>query len=77
MKKRLLEWLFINVLRARWIVSEEENAEGELGLRILGVNLFYYKWPDPMLAGYKWRFAEKREFGEVIRSRVVASRSKN
>jgi len=38
MKKRLLEWLFINVFRARWIVAEEENAEGELGLRILGVN---------------------------------------
>ena len=65
MKNKILNYVFINLLRARWIVGEEN----ELGLRIMGVNLIYYKWPEPMMSESKeWRFAEKREFGETIRS---------
>lgn len=59
------------VLRARWIVSlpHEGSPGGEMGLRVGGVNLWYYKWGDPMVAnGIPWRFANKREFGEVVRS---------
>lgn len=58
--KRIIFWL----LHPRWIV----NDAGELGIRVLGVNLWYYKWPEPMLADYGWRYAEKREFGECVKS---------
>lgn len=65
------KWFFTNVLRARWVV----NNDGELGLRIMGQNLWYYKWPEPMVEttgtddeGY-WQFANKREFGETVKSR--------
>ena len=65
--QKLIEWFVIDVLRARWVVTDgngEECEDGEFGLRIAGVNLWYYKWPEPMIAtSYKWRFAEKREFG--------------
>lgn len=67
MKKFFVE----RVMKARWIVS----LYGELGIRVFGINLWYYKWPDPCLfdsndSEYKhgWRYAEKREFGEVIKS---------
>lgn len=65
MKNKLLNYIFINLLRSRWIAGEEN----ELGLRIVGVNLIYYKWPEPIVSDSdKWRFAGKREFGEIVRS---------
>lgn len=61
-------WVVEKVCRPRWIVSDSDN-EGELGVRICGVNCWYYKWPDPMFSNNRlWHYAEKREFGEVIKS---------
>ena len=65
MKKFIVE----RIMKARWIV----NTDGELGIRICGINMWYYKWPEPMVAetgcdGGSWRYADKREFGEVIHS---------
>ena len=60
----ILNFIFCRVLRARWI----KDSENCLGLRIAGVNLIYYKWPDPTVSVEPgWSFAEKREFGESIR----------
>lgn len=65
----LREFIVNRVFRARWIVS----GDGEMGIRILGINLWYFKWSDPIVGGedasYKnWREAKKREFGEVVKS---------
>ena len=75
--KRAWIWFVLNVLRPRWIV----NGIGEMGLRILGVNLYYYKWPEPLVyerypngstgdsdAARRWRVAHKREFGETVQT---------
>ena len=61
-----------HILQPRWIVSLEER---ELGFRIFGVNCWYFKWEDPMIENAEteqrpWRFARKREFGEVITSQL-------
>lgn len=54
-----------HAIRPKWIVDHD----GCLGLRIFGVNLVYYKHPEPMVSFLGgWRTAEKREFGEVVRS---------
>lgn len=57
------------ILRPRWIVNEY----GEMGIRILGVNCYYYKYDTPMIYETdpfthppKWRVAYKREFGETV-----------
>ena len=55
------------ILRPRWIV----NDVGDLGLRVGGLNFWYYKWPDPTVGGYEnWRVMNKREFGESIVSKM-------
>lgn len=65
-------WFVVRFGKPIWVVGTDERAEfhnvGELGLRVFGVNFWYYKWPTPMLnmSGH-WRVMEKREFGEVIR----------
>lgn len=64
----LLKDIFVeDILQARWII----NNNGELGIRILGLNLWYYKWNTPIISykdEYKsWRVIRKREFGEVIK----------
>lgn len=61
-----IAWL----LRARWIV----NSGGEMGIRVLGVNLFYYKYDTPIIYGAQgecsgWRPVFKREFGECVISK--------
>ena len=73
-------WMFIINFtgRPRWVVNED----GEMGIRIFGVNLWYYKWETPLIAWdwvrsegeekseyANWRYAEKREFDEVVRSK--------
>lgn len=71
-KKTLTEWFVENIMKAQWIV----NSNDELGIRVFGINLWYYKYSEPMISENgigkegKWRFAEKREFGEVIHSRI-------
>jgi hypothetical protein len=64
------------VMKPRWIV----NVNDELGIRILGINFWYYKWPDPIINGTDeyatWRIADKREFGEVIHSNYGFNRNK-
>lgn len=80
-KDKLFNWLINDVLKARWIVSvpdqDANEAEtndfdrfgGELGLRIGGINLWYYKYSDPMVTvSRRWRQATKREFGDTIHS---------
>lgn len=67
-----IQWIFINVLRARWIVGTGEECNRELGLRIMGVCMFYYKYPTPLICVYnppEYRIAEFREFGETIKSK--------
>lgn len=54
--------------KPRWIVSDQ----GELGVRVLGINYFYYKDNPPMPSQAKWRFANKREFGEVVRAKLLS-----
>lgn len=63
--KKLIFWL----LKPRWIVEDD----GSMGLRLcrLGLNLIYYKWPEPMIGTQPYRFAEKREFGETVKSEAV------
>lgn len=73
MLKKVLEFIFVRVLRARWIVGTTANEnQGEMGLRIMGVNLWYYKWSEPMIVPnsneYGWKVARKREFGETVKS---------
>lgn len=65
---RVKQFFVTHILRAKWIVTAEDEGPGELGIRVLGINLWYYKWTDPMLANYAWRRARKREFGDVVKS---------
>jgi hypothetical protein len=69
MKKFLIEKL----MRPRWIV----NNRGELGIRVLGINFWYYKRAVPMIALKKdkilWQEAVDREFGIVIKSQMKLS----
>ena len=66
-------WFVDKILRPKWIVNEY----GEMGIRILGVNCYYYKWDTPLIYEIhpgdnplpKWRIAYKREFGEAIISK--------
>lgn len=60
---KFVQW----AVRPKWIVGFSED-DAELGIRIMGVNFYYYKWPEPMLADYPWKYAVKREFGESIKS---------
>lgn len=64
-KKTIVE----TMLKPRWII----NRTGELGIRVCGINMWYYKHDIPMIAECsddfgEWRVIEKREFGEVILS---------
>lgn len=63
---------FIWFSNAKWIVSTDSEP-GELGIRIFGLNLWYYKWQTPMAATRGWRVADKREFGEAIKSTATIS----
>lgn len=70
-KYRFRKWLFNKVLKPIWII----NGDEELGLRILGTNLWYYKHPTPMIAETgcskgTWKTTRKREFGEVVLSAI-------
>lgn len=66
---RMMRFLVAKVIRPRWIVATSPpEARGEMGILILGVPCFYYKWQEPMYAEYTWRLARKREFGETVRS---------
>lgn len=55
------------ILKPRWIANEDN----ELGLSIRGIQFYYYKWSDPTIKFHsKYRIMEKREFGEVIESKI-------
>lgn len=68
----------------RWIVGTGEGNKNELGVEIDGHAYFYYKHPGAMYVpdaqsrdvkpedSYTYREATKREFGEVILSRLCA-----
>lgn len=68
--RRLIAWM----LRPKWIV----NDDGEMGVRVWGVNFYYYKYDTPLIYNphqhddgrpMTWRYAWKREFGECVISR--------
>jgi hypothetical protein len=70
----MLKWFVEKIVRPIWIVNEY----GEMGIRIFGVNCYYYKWETPLIyinnPGVderipKWTIARKREFGECVISR--------
>lgn len=74
----MAQFVFNEILGTRWIVSQS----GELGIRVCGVKFWYYKWPDPMVhvfstSDYKYRVANKREFGEVVKSKPTYSTYSN
>jgi len=69
----VIKFIIDRLIKPRWIVGIGEDNYGELGIRIFFVNLWYYKWPDPMYISssykpYAWRMADKREFGETVKS---------
>ena len=72
----MTKWLIEKILHPRWIVSIDDGEEtGELGLRIFGINFWYYKWPEPMMSPERgYRIANKREFDEVVYSRDYISK---
>jgi len=58
----IIKFFVEKIMRPTWIINSHE----EMGIRVLGINLWYYKWPDPTIFNsgeYKiWRIAAKREF---------------
>jgi hypothetical protein len=64
----MIKFFVEKIMKARWIV----NSSGEMGIRIFGINMWYYKWPEPLVGNSDdntyWRVADKREFGETIKS---------
>lgn len=59
----IIIWLF----QIKWIVSQEDYS---LGIRICGISFWYYKYSDPMASKQNYQIASKREFGEIIKSRI-------
>lgn len=63
-----IAWIFIHVLKARWIVDET----GDLGIRIAGVCMYYYKWQEPLFYKYEnmpHRVIHDKEFGTSINTK--------
>lgn len=58
-----MRWFVEKVLKPRWIKSP--NTE-ELGLRILGVNIYYYKRSEPIVEVGSFRYVREKEFGHTI-----------
>ncbi|MFA6358618.1 MAG: hypothetical protein WCY09_08190 [Candidatus Omnitrophota bacterium] len=71
----LLTWFIKNILRPRWVVClDEEYGKGDMALRILGRNLYYYKWDDPLVLKQRpeeYKIAGKREFGTTVKSQFM------
>ena len=69
MRLGIRSWIVRELIRPVWIVNEY----GEFGIRILGVNCYYYKWDEPLIyeRPLKWRPIRKREFGETILSQDI------
>lgn len=70
LKQKLLERM-VKLIDPKWIVGIGNDNKGELGIRVAGMNFWYYKWPEPMLVSskeYPYKIADKREFGETIKS---------
>ena len=64
-------WIIENVVKPIFIVNEI----GELGIRVFGVNCYYYKRAEPLIYGLgnmqpRWRPVFKREFGECVISKL-------
>jgi hypothetical protein len=80
-KRSMWQAFIMWLLKPKWIVGLSDpdlpNDEADLGFRIWGVNFYYYKWPEPMIAKYHWRYMDKREFGDVIYSNIGFYRNKN
>ena len=77
MKQRLydlalaaLKFFIEHVLRVRWVVVfEDDDSQGEFGVRILGINCTYYKRATPLVwepPFPKWREVNEKEFGHII-----------
>lgn len=69
MINKIQQVLIDKILNPRWIVSAGEDPE-ELGIEIFGLRFYYYKWPEPLWnQKANFRYAGKREFGEVIKTK--------
>jgi len=71
MLKEFITKLVVKIFCARWIVSTSGEDDGEMGFRICGCNFWYYKWTEPHVDNRAFRDARKREFGEVVRSKMA------
>jgi len=56
-------WFVKNIIRPRWIMHP---GTGELGIRIFGVNVYYYKRKEPIFLVGSWRYVQEKEFGNSI-----------
>lgn len=56
-------WFISKILRPRWIKSARSE---ELGIRILGVNIYYYKRKEPVIYAGPFRYVDEKEFGITI-----------
>lgn len=67
----IIDFIFTYIFRVRWIV----NSSSEFGVRICGVNMWYYKDSTPIIGtsddNSYYREVTKREFGEVILSKQI------
>ena len=66
----IIDFIFIHIFRTRWVV----NSSGEFGVRVCGVNMWYYKDSTPIVGisddNDYYREVNNREFKEVITSSV-------
>jgi len=65
-----MKWIVEKIVKPIFIVNEY----GELGVRVFGVNCYYYKRETPLFYGThdnepRWRHIFKREFGECVISK--------
>lgn len=69
----LREFIIDNILRVKFIINEHR----EFGVRVFGINCYYYKRSSPLLyidnknddgSRLKWREVTHREFGESLMS---------
>ena len=58
-----MRWFVEKILKPRWIKS---TTTEEFGLRILGVNIYYYKRSVPIVGVGHFRYVGEKEFGHTI-----------
>ena len=70
MRHTIITWFIEKVLSVRWIV----NSGCEFGVRICGINCYYYKHETPRIdvpSPTNWRYIHEKEFRSVIFSNYL------